>query len=95
MIGMRVVKADDVEALISCISLDSDKIQWRDTVAVARRILPGIRARNCGNNCVYGISEMAEQRAAALVGKSILSVLLKRGVACGIDFQNQFLFTME
>ncbi len=87
-----MIKTDDVEALISRVPLDSNQIQRRDAVAISRGILPGIYTRNCGHNCIYGISEIAEQHAAALVGIRLLSVLTKRGVAREIYFQDQFLF---
>ena len=84
MIGMRVVKTNDVEALVSHISLDSDKVQRGNAVAVARRIVAGIGASDHASNGIR-ISKMAEQDATALVGIRLFGVATKSGVAGGIN----------
>lgn len=82
---MGVIKANNVEALIARLPLDSDQIQRGNTVAIVRRILASIRTSNGSDSSIHTILKTAEQHAAALVGIRLFRVHTKDIEAGGID----------
>jgi hypothetical protein len=92
MIGMRVIKADDVETANACVPLDARHFDGINFVTILGRICPRIAATYYRLDDVGVVLELAEQCSAALVGIRFLTVTANLVIIGLAEFQHRPLF---
>src|SRR5437868_2965306 len=73
-IGMRVVKADDVETAGASTALRPNQLFWRDVEAVAGAVAARVAAGHSGCHGALVALHLAQQHSAAFVRISLLAV---------------------
>src|ERR1700691_4036408 len=91
MVGMRVVKADDVEAALPCLALNADQFLGRDVIAVVGGIGARVARAYGGLHLIDAIECVAEQHAAALMGIGLFAVLAQLALDGITDTEPQLL----
>src|SRR5215468_1681256 len=91
MVGMRVVKTDNIQSLLCCLSLNGDQFFGVDVVAVLGPIITRIAAPHYLLYSAIVLLKTAQQHAAALMRICLFAVMAKR-VEFGLpDDQHKYL----
>src|SRR5215471_14607218 len=80
MVGMRVVKTDNIQPLLGCLSLNGDQLFGIDVVAVLGPIITRIAAPHYLLHGAIVLPETAQQDAAAFMRIRLFAVAAKRFV---------------
>src|SRR5450755_688111 len=76
MVGMRMIKPNNVIARCACFPLDAHQFGWADVITVMRRIRSGVAAAYNGlDRFVARFVEFADEYATALVRIRLLPML--------------------
>src|SRR5580700_4189731 len=90
MIGVRVIKPDDIQILLAAFALDADEFPGIDVIAVVGRVRARIAAaRNAYDGFRAIVVKAPEQHATALIGIGFFSMLPKGKVVGLSDFEHR------
>src|ERR1700739_3076391 len=86
---MRMIEADNVQALLPRLSLDSHQFLRRDVITIVRRIGPRVAGTHEGLHLVGSILEESEQHSATFMRISLFPMLTDFPILCLAQHQHR------